>query len=98
MASRMMILIADGDYVSHSGHSERNQQRQRSFRPVGGGAERIQAENGHAFGGPYSFSLLFLSRKRSTQQQIEEIHGSILSRTSVPMIASNWHPIGADQR
>src|ERR1035441_2977209 len=80
----------NGDYVSHPGHSKRNQERQGSFRPIGGGAERIQAENGNPFGGSYSFSLLFLGRKRSAQQQIDKIHGSILPQPCV----QRWRQTG----
>src|ERR1039458_230386 len=88
----------DGDYVSHPGHSQRNQERQGSFRPIGGGAERIQAENGNPFGGSNSFSFLFLGRKRSAQQQIDKIHGSILPQAQIlhTTMASNWYPIGVD--
>jgi hypothetical protein len=69
---------ADGYDVSHPSHSQRNQERQGRFRPVGGGAERIQAENGNALAGRYPFGLLFLSRQRAAQQQIREAHGPIL--------------------
>src|ERR1035438_4501224 len=80
----------DGDYVSHPGHSQRNQERQCSFRPIGCGAERIQAENGNPFGGSYSFSFLFLGRKRSAQQQFDKIHGSILPQACV----QRWRQTG----
>src|ERR1019366_686183 len=62
----------------------------------GGGAERIQAENGNPFGGSNSFSFLFLGRKRSAQQQIDKIHGSILPQILHTTMASNWYPIGVD--
>ncbi len=75
---------ADGNDVSHPSHSQGNQDRQRRFRPVGSGAERIQAEDGHTFGGADPLSLLFLGREWSAQQQIDEIHGSIFHRTCVP--------------
>src|ERR1035437_9622330 len=75
---------------SHPGHSQRNQERKCSFRPIGGGAERIQAENGNPFGGSYSFSLLFLGRKGSAQQQIDKIHGSILPQACV----QRWRQTG----
>ncbi len=42
---------ADGNDVANAQQAQRNQKAERGFRPVGGGAQRVQTEDRDAFGG-----------------------------------------------
>ncbi len=75
---------ADGDDVGDAGEPERDQQRESRFRPVGRGAERIEAENRNPFGRTDPLRALLLGGQRPAQQHVHDAHWAILAHNLPP--------------
>ena len=67
---------ADGDDVRDAGQAERDEQGERGFGAIGGGAERVQAEDRDAGDGPDVLGALFGGGERLAEKDIEKGHKS----------------------
>src|SRR5229473_2686042 len=65
---------ADGDDVLHTEQAERNQQTEGGFRAVGGGTERVQAEDGDAFLDADLFGALVAGLDGLADNGVENVH------------------------
>jgi hypothetical protein len=65
----------DGNNVVHAHQPQRNQQAESGFRTICGGAERVQAEDGHAGVRTNLFGALIAGLERLADDKIEDVHG-----------------------
>src|SRR5260370_5961220 len=72
----------DWNDVVNSERSERDEQRERGFRAIRGGTQRIQAEDGDSGGGPDSFGALIHGPQRLAKQKIGEGHQFYIARAA----------------
>ena len=59
----------------HAQQAERDEQRERGFRAVCGGAERVEAEDGNAGDGADVFGALFAGGERAAKEQVLDARG-----------------------
>src|ERR1051325_8222016 len=71
---------ADGHDVGDPGESERNQQGERGFGAVRGGAEGVEPEDGDSGGHSHLFAPLVGGGEGLAEQDIENAHRSRMAR------------------
>ncbi len=70
----------DGADVVDAAEAEGDQEGERGFGAVGGGAEGIETEDGDAGGGTDVLGAFFRCGQRSSEQQVSDLHEGSRSR------------------
>src|SRR5262249_38279614 len=66
----------DRENIGHAGQAERDQQREGSFRAVGGGTQRVETEDGYSSRYPDLLSAFIERSQRFTQNYVDDRHSS----------------------
>ena len=66
-----------GTMYLHAQQPQRNQQRERGFGPVCGGAQCIEAEDGNAGDGADVLGALFAGGQGTPEEQVDQVRGYV---------------------
>ena len=74
MTSRTRMAAVMGHDVVNAAEAEGNEEGERGFRAVSGGAEGVEAKDGDAGGGADVLGAFFGGGQRAAKQQVGDLH------------------------